>query len=87
MATSKRVVRYLAREYLRRFRWPVRIFPWVLSAAAASLAGRRYSPAGPAALEVTFLAVVLARFPAAKAVAAAGARGKVPAGTSGLSRG
>lgn len=66
MASSKRVVRYLAREYLRRFRWPVRIFAWVLSAAAASLAGWRYSAAGPAALEVTFLAVVVARYPAAK---------------------
>jgi hypothetical protein len=63
--SGRPIVRYLAREYLRRFRWSVRILAWVLSAAGASLAGWRYSPVGPVALEAAFFAVVLARYPAA----------------------
>ncbi len=62
----KPLLGYLAREHLRRFRWPVRISAWVLSAAAASLAGWRYSSVGPVVLEAAFFAVVVARYPAAK---------------------
>lgn len=60
------LVGFLRRDYIGRLRWPIRIGAWMASALAASLAGRKYALLGPVAVEVVFLVVVLARYPAEK---------------------
>ncbi|MBO0835589.1 MAG: hypothetical protein J2P28_08730 [Actinobacteria bacterium] len=41
--------------YLRRLRWPVRVFAWLVTAGLASIAGWQYALVGPLAFEVAFM--------------------------------